>query len=122
MFLLDESTPLAYTSFIVFFETPVFTKQIQELMEDSDYVKLQAALCKRPSAGNLIPGTGGLRKIRWASTGQGKKGGARIIYYWLSKKDQIYMLFAYPKNKQIDLTTEQKKLLSILVERELGDE
>jgi hypothetical protein len=70
-------------------------------------------------AGDLIPGTGGLRKLRWAVPGRGKRGGMRIIYYWVMPKDQIFMLLAYRKNQQDDLTAEQKRLLVKLVMKEL---
>lgn len=105
---------------MIIFETPIFTEQIQDIMEDDDYADLQRTLCQDPASGDLIKGTGGLRKIRWASSGRGKRGGARIIYYWLNQEDQIYMLFAYPKNKQIDLTEAQKKILMHLVTKELS--
>jgi mRNA-degrading endonuclease RelE of RelBE toxin-antitoxin system len=105
---------------MVIIETPIFTKQIQDVMEDNDYAALQESLSINPASGDLIKGTGGLRKIRWAASGKGKRGGARIIYYWLTDDDQIFMLFAYPKNQQIDLTEAQKKILMHLVHEELS--
>lgn len=107
---------------MVIIETPIFTKQIQDVMEDDDYAELQQALCTNPVAGDPIKGTGGLRKIRWGALGKGKRGGARIIYYWLSQDDQIYMLYVYPKNVQVDLTEQQKKILMHLVQEELQNE
>ncbi|MFA6037349.1 MAG: type II toxin-antitoxin system RelE/ParE family toxin [Legionellales bacterium] len=104
---------------MVIFETPLFTQQIIDLMDDDDYASLQQVLFKRPYAGELIPETGGLRKIRWAAQNKGKRGGARIIYYWVSEHHQIFMLFAYPKNKQVDLTQQQKKALILCVKEEL---
>jgi hypothetical protein len=71
---------LAYTSKVVFLETPVFTRQIRELVDDDHYRQLQANLVVRPDAGDLIPRSGGLRKIRIAASGRGKRGGARVIY------------------------------------------
>jgi mRNA-degrading endonuclease RelE of RelBE toxin-antitoxin system len=82
---------------MVIFETPVFTTQIMDLMDDEEYAEFQTALCKNPKGGELIQGTGGLRKIRYGLQGRGKRGGARMIYYWLNDKHQIYMFFAYPK-------------------------
>ena len=65
-----------------------------------------------------MPGTGGLRKIRWAGSGRGKRGGIRVIYY-LVRDDRVYLLFAYPKNKQENLTSQQLKVLRKIVEMEL---
>jgi mRNA-degrading endonuclease RelE of RelBE toxin-antitoxin system len=72
----------------------------------------------RPEQGEIIRGTGGLRKIRWGGKGHGKRGGYRLIYYWDNQTDTFYMLFIYPKNRQEDLTTKQRKLLSKLVQEE----
>ncbi len=105
---------------MVFLETPVFTRQIRELVEDDQYRKLQEALVARPDAGDLIPRSGGLRKIRIAASGRGKRGGARVIYYWVVAKDQIYMLLAYAKNAQDDLSEDQLKTLRALVRQEFG--
>ena len=64
-----------------FYRNAHFTKQVKELLPDEEYRKLQEALLMRPEAGNLIPGGGGLRKIRWRIRSKGKRGGLRIIYY-----------------------------------------
>jgi len=73
-----------------------------------------------PDVGDLIPRSGRLRKLRIALPGRGKRGGARVIYYWVTAKSQIYMLLAYVKNEQEDLTEEQLKTLRILVKQEFG--
>jgi mRNA-degrading endonuclease RelE of RelBE toxin-antitoxin system len=99
-------------------ETPVFTNAILKLMDDEEYKKLQQALVRCPLAGDLIKGSGGLRKLRWRSGGKGKRGGSRVIYYWFKDAETIYMLYAYPKNRQEDLTKDQLKILSKLVEEE----
>jgi mRNA-degrading endonuclease RelE of RelBE toxin-antitoxin system len=65
-----------------FIETPIFTEAVTELLDDEEYRSLQLALLLRPESGPLIPRSGGLRKIRWALKGKGKRGGCRIIYYW----------------------------------------
>jgi hypothetical protein len=70
----------------------------------------------RPEAGNVIPGTGGLRKLRWKLPGGGKQGSLRIIYYWDVSSATIYMLLAYKKSKQEDLAQDQVKILRKLVE------
>jgi hypothetical protein len=96
---------------VVFVETRIFTKRVLQLMDDESYASLQTHLAKRPEAGDLIRGSGGMRKIRWAGSGRGKRGGLRVIYYWWTAKDRISMLLVYPKNEQDDLSTDQIKLL-----------
>jgi mRNA-degrading endonuclease RelE of RelBE toxin-antitoxin system len=71
-----------------------------------------------PERGDLIRGSGGLRKIRWTGSGRGKRGGLRVIYYWHVPGSVILFLLAYPKNKQDDLTADQIKLLKTLVKNE----
>lgn len=89
---------------MVIFETTVFTKIIMEILDDGLYRELQQELCIRPESGDLIQGTHGLRKIRWKTKGQGKRGSVRVIYYWYESDSKIYMLYAYKKNKQAKLT------------------
>jgi len=80
-------------------------------MDDDEYADLQAYLAARPAAGNVIKGSGGMRKLRWAGSGRGKRGGLRVIYYWWVAKDRISLLLVYPKNETDDLTADQLKLL-----------
>ena len=103
-----------------FFETPVFTRQITSLLEDREYAALQGALVVDPQVGDLIPGSGGLRKIRWneARRGKGKRGGERVIYYWYGAGEVIYMLLAYSKGERDDLSASQKRILRQLVAEE----
>jgi mRNA-degrading endonuclease RelE of RelBE toxin-antitoxin system len=77
---------------MVFIEAPIFSKYIYGYLDDESYSALQQALALRPEAGKIIPGSGGLRKIRWAGSGRGKRGGLRIIYFWLRKDGQIWLL------------------------------
>lgn len=86
-----------------------------ELSAD-EYRLLQLHLVEHPEAGALIPGSGGLRKLRWGLPGQGKRGGARIIYYWTVATTRLYLLFLYPKNERSDLTRAQLRTLKALVE------
>jgi hypothetical protein len=102
---------------MVIIETPTFTRLIKELMSDEDYRALQEVLLTRPDVGDLIRGSGGLRKIRWSLEGKGKSGGVRAIYYWVVRDDQIYMLYVYPKGRQDNLTADQLKQLRLIVER-----
>ena len=101
-----------------FIETSVFTRQVTALLADDDYRQLQAALSVHPDAGSIIPHSGGLRKMRWALAGRGKRGGVRIIYYWVVAQERILMLFMYPKNVQDDLTPQQLKVLRTIIEEE----
>jgi mRNA-degrading endonuclease RelE of RelBE toxin-antitoxin system len=103
-----------------FVETPVFTKALRAALPDEEYRILQAALLLRPEQGALIPGTHGLRKLRWGGKGHGKRGGYRLIYYWDPRSETFYMLFVYPKNEQEDLTAHQRKVLAQLVRKEFG--
>lgn len=96
---------------MVFVETPIFTKRILLYLDDEDYGRMQALLSVQPDAGDLIRGSGGIRKLRWAGSGRGKRGGLRIIYYWWVAKDRISLLLAYPKNEQDDLSADELKRL-----------
>jgi hypothetical protein len=93
-----------------------FSKLIKSLLPDEDYRHLQEALLLRPEMGNVIPGTGGLRKIRWRTQGSGKRGGLRVIYYLYTSENTFYMLTAYKKSDKEDLTKDQLKVLGKLVE------
>ncbi len=101
-----------------FVETPIFTNEVRRLLADDEYRALQLALLFRPEQGAVIPGSGGLRKIRWGARGTGKRGGSRVIYYWEKDPEVIYMLFLYRKSEQADLTTEQLRILKKLVQEE----
>ena len=101
-----------------FVETPIFTEIVQDLLGEEEYRALQLALLFRPEQGALIKGSGGIRKIRWGAKGKGKRGGCRVIYYLDKLQEQIYMLFAYPKSAQGDLTPAQIKTLAKLIKEE----
>jgi mRNA-degrading endonuclease RelE of RelBE toxin-antitoxin system len=101
-----------------FVETPIFTKEIRDLLEEEEYRALQLALIFRPEQGAVIPGSSGLRKLRWGVKGRGKRGGLRIIYFYEKAREIIYMLFVYPKNEQEDLTPTQLRILGRLVREE----
>ena len=103
---------------MIFIETTVFTKQVKSILSDDDYRLLQNVLVLRPNTGNIIPGSGGLRKARWRSSGRGKQGGCRYIYYWSKDKNVILMLFMYPKNVIDDLSVEQLNSLRKIIEDE----
>ena len=86
-------------------------------MSDDEYRSLQEALITRPDTGDLIKGSGGLRKVRWKLEGKGKSGGVRVIYYWVTADDQIRMIYVYRKSRKTDLTPEQASQLKAIVER-----
>ena len=97
-----------------FVETNVFTERISKLLTDDEYYDLQAVLAENPKAGDVIPGAGGLRKLRWHRRGRGKRGGLRVIYYCWSEA-RLYMIFVYDKTEQGDLTAEQLRMLRAYV-------
>ena len=82
-----------------FVETRLFSKLVQEYLSDDEYAELQQSLIARPDAGDVIPGSGGVRKLRWKGSGRGKRGGLRVIYYLRSREGQIWMLTLYAKNE-----------------------
>ncbi len=103
-------------------ETSTFTKQIVALLSDEDYARFQVRLAANPEEGAIIRGSGGVRKVRIAARSRGKRGGARIIYYWAVANDLILFLYAYPKNETADLTPKQVALLAKVVREEFGNE
>ncbi|MBD8637207.1 type II toxin-antitoxin system RelE/ParE family toxin [Stenotrophomonas sp. CFBP 13725] len=100
---------------MIFIETPTFTRLIKGLLPDEDYSHFQHALAQAPESGDLIEGTGGLRKIRIPLPGRGKRGGARVIYYYFASASHIILLLAYPKSTQDNLTADQKKALRAII-------
>lgn len=88
------------------------------MLSDDDYRLLQEALLRRPAQGDVIEGTGGVRKLRWSEEGRGKRGGLRFIYYWHVEREIILMLFLYRKSEQKDLTAEQRRVLAKAVQQE----
>jgi hypothetical protein len=102
---------------MLFVESPAFTEDVTKLLTDESYAGLQLHLALYPFTGDLIKGTGGLRKVRWASGGKGKRGGVRVIYFYVVRDAQIRMILIYRKGIKDDLTPKEKKLL-----RELNEE
>nr|WP_298375234.1 type II toxin-antitoxin system RelE/ParE family toxin [uncultured Halomonas sp.] len=105
---------------IEFIETAIFTKQITAIATDDELKALQGELIAQPYKGDVIQGTGGLRKIRMATGAQGKSGGARVIYF-LATEDIIYLVLAYPKSVKDSLTSVEKTVLKKLT-RQLKEE
>jgi hypothetical protein len=105
---------------MLFVELPVFTAQ--ELFNDEGLRAVQAQLLANPEAGDLIQGGHGLRKLRAVLAGRGKRGGARVIYYWWPSQRVCYLVYAYAKNRQENLTPAQTRLLAAAMKEVLSDE
>lgn len=103
---------------MIFRETRAFSRRLTELLSDEDFRLLQVSMLLKPGQGSVIPGGGGMRKMRWALPGRGKNGGARIIYYWFVAESVIFLLAIYAKNEQSDLSRDQLKLLRQTVQAE----
>jgi len=88
-----------------FIETPIFSKIVDRYLSDDDYAELQNYLNDNPNAGDVIRASGGVRKLRWASKNQGKRGGVRIIYYLKLANEQVWMLTLYSKNVKTTIPT-----------------
>ena len=87
-----------------------------DLLSDDSYAEFQQFLAVKPGAGDVVQGTGGLRKVRWAAQGRGKRGGVRVIYFYASARQQIRLLLIYRKGLKDDLSASEKKLLRSLNE------
>ena len=104
-----------------FIETSRFTREVQRILSDDEYSKLQWRLIEFPDAGDVIPGGGGIREIRFSAKGKGTRGGARVIYYFAATREKIFMLDIYPKNEKADLDASQLKLLAEIVKEWLKE-
>ena len=100
----------------IFIESSIFEKLRDDYMSDEEYREFQQVLLAEPNKGDVIQGTGGLRKVRVAAKGKGKRGGARVIYYHFDQYKRYYLLTVYAKNEMSDLTAAQKKQLKDFME------
>ena len=105
----------------IFVELPAFAKYRPEYLDDEGFRDLQNSLMANPEAGDVIEGTGGLRKIRHADLrrGKGKRGGLRVIYYWWDGKRQFWLFTLYDKDEMDDLSAKERKALRDMLKREL---
>jgi len=101
---------------MLFIESRIFTRFLNDYLNDDEYRELQAHLADNPEAGDIIPRSGGIRKIRWAGSGRGKRGGTRIIYYWQVPDSEIYLLTLYSKGEMSDLSAKELEALKRMVE------
>jgi hypothetical protein len=106
---------------LIFYEAPIFNKYRENYLNDDQYRLFQEHLLNNPSDGDVIQGTGGFRKIRWSDPlrNKGKRGGLRIIYYYLENSHQIWLYTLYNKDEMSDLSPEQKASLKSMIELEL---
>jgi hypothetical protein len=105
-----------------FIELPPFARHRSSYLDDEAFRGLQAMLMNNPEAGNVIQGTGGLRKVRFADArrGKGKRGGLRVIYYWWLDGAQFWLFTLYDKDEMSDLTPEQCKVFKQLLDAEIA--
>jgi hypothetical protein len=103
-----------------FVEAPAFSRHREEYLDDEGFRQLQDALAANPEEGDLIPGAGGVRKLRWADTrrGKGKRGGLRVIYYCFLSDEEIWLLTLYGKDEASDLSKDEKAQLKRALEAE----
>ena len=95
-------------------ETPTFQRQVAKLLTDDEWQALISFLSANPEAGDPIPGSGGVRKLRFAAQDRGKSGGIRVIYYFFDEGMPLYALLAYGKGEQVNLSPEQKRQVAAL--------
>src|SRR6266850_4917073 len=95
-------------------ETPLFIRQAAEILDDAEHDAFVNFIAFHPEAGDVIPDTGGVRKIRWSRAGIGKRGGTRVIYFYHDADHPLYLLMAYAKARQENLTPEEKRSVSKL--------
>jgi hypothetical protein len=104
-----------------FLEAPAFTRYVSGYLADEEYRELQNRLAAAPEHGDVIPGTGGFRKFRWADQrrGKGRRGGLRVIYYYFPGERQIWLITLYDKDEASDLTPKERQALKSAIEIEL---
>ena len=115
--MIEDSVRSALFQFV---EAPAFMRFRDEYLDDDGFAELQRYLAKNPEAGDMVPGAGGIRKLRWkdSSRGKGRRGGLRVVYYCFLSEQEIWLLTLYGKNEAADLTKDQKDLLRRALEAE----
>ncbi len=104
-----------------FIEAPAFSRYVSDYLADEEYREFQSRLALNPELGDLIPGTGGFRKLRWADPrrGKGRRGGLRFIYYYFKAEQKVWLMTLYDKDEASDLTPKERKALRSALEAEL---
>jgi hypothetical protein len=103
---------------MIFIETSFFTKLLPDYLSDDEYRGLQSYLLQKPDAGDIVKGSGGVRKVRWASSGKGKSGGVRAIYYWKKAEHEIWMLTMYSKSERATIAGHVLKQIAEAIDNE----
>ena len=106
------------TGILSFIETPLFTRLVGDYLSDEEYAALQAHLAQYPESGDVVPRSGGVRKLRWSAAGRGKRGGVRVIYFVRVAKGVIWMLTIYAKNEAENIPAHVLRK----IRQELGDD
>jgi len=102
----------------MFIETHEFRKGWSvEGLEEDDLFRLESYLLERPYAGDVIRGTGGVRKLRWSGRGKGKSGGIRVVYFDLASRSTIWLLTIFAKSERVDLTAQERREIKLFVKR-----
>ncbi len=115
--MIEDATGTGWFQFV---EAPAFTRFRDHYLDDDGFAELQQYLAKNPEAGDMVPGAGGIRKLRWRDPrrGKGRRGGLRIIYYCFLSEQEIWRLTLYDKDEAADLTKEEKCQLKRALEAE----
>jgi hypothetical protein len=115
--MIEDSVRVALFQFV---EAPAFMRFRDEYLDDDGFAELQRYLAKNPEAGDMVPGAGGIRKLRWkdSSRGKGRRGGLRVVYFCFLSEQEIWLLTLYGKNEAADLTKDQKDQLRRALEAE----
>ena len=107
-----------YSYSMIFIETSKFTKLLSDYLSDDEYRMLQWHLQEKPDSGDIVRGSGGVRKVRWAPEGKGKSGGVRVIYYWKKSDHEMWMLTIYSKSEQASIPGHILKKIAEAIENE----
>jgi len=104
-----------------FIESPAFARHLSDYLSDEGYRALQNELASNPQAGDLMPGAGGFRKVRWADPrrGKGRRGGLRVVYYYFAQDQEIWLMTLFDKDEAADLLPKEKKALKSAIAAEL---
>ena len=103
---------------MIFIETSIFTKVLPNYLSDDNYRGLQSYLLQKPDAEDIVRGSGGIRKVRWAPSGKGKSGGVRAIYYWKKSEHEIWMLTMYSKSERSTIASHILKQIAEAIDHE----
>ena len=104
-----------------FIETSHFTRSVEHYLDDEEYSRLQNYLNEHPESGAIVPGSGGVRKIRWRGDGRGKRGGLRVIYYLRLSRKEIWMLTLYGKNVRENIPAHTLKAMKETIDNAQDD-